>query len=344
MGQSVLKSLFTSDVAVDLGTSNTLVFLKGEGVVSNEPTCIAVKRDKNSLRHKVVAYGLEAKNMLGRNPASLSVLRPVKDGVISDFDGAGELLKRSLKKALASKGFTKPRVLACVPSGVTEVERRAVRTSALTAGAREVFIIDEPIAAAVGAGLPVTEPSASLIMDIGGGTAEIAVISLKGIVYSRSLRVGGDKIDEAIMQYVKRRHNILIGERTSEQVKVAIGSVGGTSKEIMMEIRGRDVVQGTPRAVVVTQSDISNALSEIVNSITDMVRITLEKSPPELSSDIVSRGLHLSGGTSLLRGLPEHITKETGVPVKLVDDPFSSVVKGCAIVLDRIHEFRDLLT
>ena len=334
---------FSNDLAIDLGTANTLIYVKGQGVVCNEPSVVAVQNDGPGGRRKVVAVGAEAKSMLGRTPESITAIRPMKDGVIADFEITEEMLRRLIRKVHNRRTLVRPRIIICVPHGITEVEKRAVRESAESAGAREVYLIEEPMAAAIGAGLPITEACGSMILDIGGGTAEIAVISLKGIVYSRSVRVGGDKMDEAISNYVKRRHNMLVGERTAEQIKIAVGSALPTGENLTVEVRGRDLVQGVPKSAVITEEEIRDALLEPVNQIVEVVRIALEKTPPELSSDIVDRGITLTGGGALLRNLDRLISRETGLPVVLVDDPISAVVVGSGAVLDQLDQLKDVI-
>jgi rod shape-determining protein MreB len=338
-----LLGLFSNDLAIDLGTANTLIYLKGQGIVCNEPSVVAVSNDGSSGRRKVVAVGAEAKAMLGRTPESITAIRPMKDGVIADFEITEQMLRYFIRKVHNRRALVRPRIIICVPHGVTEVEKRAVRESAESAGAREVYLIEEPMAAAIGAGLPVTEPCGSMILDIGGGTTEIAVISMKGIVYSRSVRVGGDKMDEAIAQHVKRRYNVLVGERTAEQIKIGVGSALPTGENLSMEVKGRDLVHGVPRAVVVTEEEIRDALIEPINQIVDVVRIALEKTPPELSSDIVERGITMTGGGSMLRNLDKLIAQETKLPVVLVDDPLSAVVVGSGAVLDQLDLLKDVV-
>lgn len=340
---NALFGLFSNDLAIDLGTANTLIYQKGHGVVCNEPSVVAVQNDPITGKRKVVAVGAEAKNMLGRTPDSITAIRPMKDGVIADFEITEEMLRHLIRKVHNRKALVRPRIIICVPHGITEVEKRAVRESAESAGAREVYLIEEPMAAAIGAGLPITEACGSMILDIGGGTAEIAIISLKGIVFSRSLRVGGDKMDEAISNYVKRRHNVLVGERTAEQIKIAVGSALPTGENLSIEVRGRDLVQGVPRSIVVTEEEVRDALIEPLNQIIEVVRIALEKTPPELSSDIVERGITLTGGGALLRNLDRLISKETGLPVVLVDDPLSAVVIGSGQVLDQLELLKDVV-
>lgn len=336
-------SLFSNDLAIDLGTANTLIYQKGQGIVCNEPSVVAVQMDASTGRRKVVAVGAEAKNMLGRTPERITAIRPVKEGVIADFEITEQMLRHLMQRVHNRKTLVRPRIIICVPHGITEVEKRAVRDSAESAGAREVYLIEEPMAAAIGAGLPVTEACGSMILDIGGGTSEIAVISLKGIVFSRSLRIGGDKIDESIANYVKRRYNVLIGERTAEQIKIAVGSVLPSGEKLAVEVRGRDLVQGVPKSVVVSEDEVRDALLEPVNQIIDLIRVALEKTPPELSADIVDRGITLTGGGALLRNLDKLISQETGLPVILVDDPISAVVIGSGVVLDQLDVLKDVI-
>jgi rod shape-determining protein MreB len=337
-----LRSLFSNDLAIDLGTSNTLIYQKGAGIVCNEPTVVAVVNNGHGKR-KVLAVGTEAKAMLGRTPESITAIRPMRDGVIADFEITEEMLRQLIKRVNNKRSLVRPRIIISVPHGITEVEKRAVRDSAESAGAREVYLIEEPMAAAIGAGLPVTEACGSMVLDIGGGTSEIAIISLKGIVYSLSLRVGGDKMDEAISNYVKRRYNVLIGERTAEQIKIAIGSALPTGENLTIEIRGRDLVLGVPRALTITEEEIRDALIEPINQIIEVIRTALEKTPPELSSDIVERGITLTGGGAMLKNLDKLISKETGLPVVLVDDPISAVVMGSGAVLDKLDLLRDVV-
>lgn len=334
--------LFSNDLAIDLGTANTLIYQKGQGIVCNEPSVVAVQND-GSGRKRVVAVGQEAKSMLGRTPESISAIRPVKDGVIADFEVTEQMLRHLMRKVHNRRTLVRPRIIICVPHGITEVEKRAVRDSAESAGAREVYLIEEPMAAAIGAGLPVTEACGSMILDIGGGTTEIAVISLKGIVFSRSIRMGGDKMDEAISNYVKRKYNMLIGERTAEQIKIAVGSVSPSGQNLSMEVRGRDLVHGVPKSVVVSEEEVAEALVEPINQVLELVRVALEKTPPELSSDIVDRGITLAGGSALLRNLDQLISKHTGLPVVLVDDPLSAVVVGSGAVLDQLEVMKDVI-
>lgn len=338
-----LLGLFSNDLAIDLGTANTLIYQKGRGVVCNEPSVVAVQNEGTSGRRRVVAVGTEAKNMLGRTPGSITAIRPMKDGVIADFEITEEMLRYLIRKVHNRRTLVRPRIIICVPHGITEVEKRAVRESAESAGAREVYLIEEPMAAAIGAGLPVTEACGSMILDIGGGTTEIAIISLKGIVYSRSVRVGGDKMDEAIANFVRRRHNVLVGERTAEQIKISIGSALPTGDNTMLEVKGRDLLQGIPKAVLISEEEIREALAEPLNQIIEVVKIALEKCPPELSSDIVDRGIAMAGGGALLRNLDKLIARETGISTVLVQDPLSAVVIGSGAVLDQLEILKDVV-
>jgi rod shape-determining protein MreB len=336
-----ILGLFSSDLAIDLGTANTLVFVKGEGIVCNEPSVVAVQSDSRGGR-RVLAVGAEAKRMLGRTPGSITAIRPLKDGVIADFEVTEAMLRYFIEKIHNRKRWVRPRIIICVPFGVTEVEKRAVRESAESAGAREVYLVEEPMAAAIGAGLPITEPTGNMIVDIGGGTTEVAVISLAGIVFSRSVRVGGDKMDEAIVQYIKRKYNLLVGERTAELVKLTIGSAYPGNELQTMEIKGRDLVAGVPKTVEITDEEIRDSLLEPINQIVEAVRIALERTPPELASDIVERGIVLAGGGALLRNLDKLLREETGLPVMMADDPLTAVVMGAGKVLDELSLLRDI--
>jgi rod shape-determining protein MreB len=336
-----ILGLFSNDLAIDLGTANTLIYVKGEGIVCNEPSVVAVQKEVRGAR-KVLAVGAAAKKMVGRTPGNIVAIRPLKDGVIADFDITEAMLRYFIQKIHNRKTLVRPRIIICVPFGITEVEKRAVRESAESAGAREVYLIEEPMAAAIGAGLPITEPTGNMIVDIGGGTTEVAVISLSGIVFSKSVRVGGDKMDEAIVQYIKRKYNLLIGERTAELIKITIGSAYPGSEIQMMEIKGRDLVAGVPKTVEITDEEIRDSLLEPINQIVEAVRIGLERTPPELASDIVDKGIVLAGGGALLRNLDTLLREETGLPVMLADDPLSAVVVGAGKVLDEMSLLKDV--
>ncbi len=335
----VVRSLFSTDLAIDLGTANTLVYVKGKGVVSNEPSVVAVYRDPRG-NQKILAIGEEAKAMLGRTPGNIIPIRPMKEGVIADFEVTEQMLRHFIFKAHNRKTFVRPRVVVCVPSGITPVERRAVKESAESAGAREVYLVEEPMAAAIGAGLPITEASGNMIVDIGGGTTEVAVISMGGIVTSNSIRVAGDKMDDAIIQYVKRRYNLFIGERTAEQVKISLGNAFPAEDNTdTMEIKGRDLVSGIPKILEMTASEVKEALIEPLNNIVEVVRITLERTPPELASDIVDKGIVMTGGGALLKNIDVLLRNAINLPITVVDDPLSTVVLGAGRLLDD----RDLL-
>lgn len=330
-----ILGMFSNDLAIDLGTANTLVYVRGKGIVCNEPSVVVVRKDDK----KPIAVGIEAKKMLGKTPVNITAIRPMKDGVIADFDATGEMLKYFIKKVHNRKSFVSPRVIIGVPSGITQVEQRAVKDAALASGAREVYLIEEPMAAAIGVGMPVGDPSGNMIVDIGGGTTDIAVISLNGIVFSRAVRTGGDKMDEAIIAYIKRKYNLMIGERTAELIKVEIGSACQVDPDHTrtMEIKGRDLISGIPKTIIVSETEIREALVEPVNLILDTVRVTLENTPPELASDIVDRGIILAGGGALLRGLDLLIRQETGLPVIVAEDPLAAVVKGVGKMLDDLE-------
>jgi len=333
---------FSNDLAIDLGTANTLVFMKGKGIVVSEPSVVAVQTGHAGQR-KVLAVGKDAKEMLGRTPGSIVAIRPMKDGVIADFDYTEEMLRYFIRKVHNRKNLVRPRIVICVPSGITQVEKRAVRESAESAGAREVYLIEEPMAAAIGAGLPITEASGNMIVDIGGGTTEVAVISLAGIVYAQSVRVGGDKLDESIVQYMKRKYNLLIGERTAESVKIGIGNVyAADDATVTMEIKGRDLVSGIPKTMEVNSDEIREAMSEPINTIIEAVRISLERTPPELAADIVDKGIVLAGGGAYLKNLDILLKKETGLPVVVAEDPLSCVVLGSGAVLDQLDLLRQV--
>jgi rod shape-determining protein MreB len=336
-----ILGMFSSDLAIDLGTANTLVYLKGKGVVISEPSVVAVQKDSHGQK-KVLAVGTEAKNMLGRTPGSIVAIRPMKDGVIADFDITEEMLRYFIRKVHDRKSLVRPRIVICVPSGITQVEKRAVKESAESAGAREVYLIEEPMAAAIGAGLPITEASGNMIVDIGGGTTEVAVISLAGIVYAKSVRVGGDKMDEAIVQYIKRKYNLLIGERTAEAIKIEIGEAYPGEQKLSYEVKGRDLVSGIPKTQEINSDEMREALSEPINAIVEAVRNALERTPPELASDIVDKGIVLAGGGALLRNLDVLLREETGLPVVIAEDPLSCVVLGSGKVLDEIDLLRQV--
>jgi rod shape-determining protein MreB len=332
---------FSNDLAIDLGTANTCVYVKGKGIVLREPSVVAVKRDARG-NNKVLAAGAEAKRMLGRTPGNIVAIRPMKDGVIADFEVTEVMLRHFISKVHNSRRLVRPRIVICVPTGITQVEKRAVKESAESAGAREVYLIEEPMAAAIGAELPITEPTSNMVVDIGGGTTEVAVISLAGIVYSRSVRVGGDKMDEAIMQHVKRKYNMLIGESTSEEIKKTIGSAFPTEDEREMDVKGRDLVSGIPQNITITSKEIRKAIAEQVDSIVQAVRIALEQTPPELAADIVDRGIVLTGGGGLLKGLDQLLREETSLPIIVVDDPLSTVVMGSGKVLDNMDVLKEV--
>ena len=329
----------SKDVGIDLGTANTLVYMKGKGIIMREPSVVAVDTKTDEVR----CVGGEAKAVIGRTPGSIVAVRPLKDGVIADFDITTNMLENFLKKACGNSMFSRPRVVICIPSGVTEVERRAVREATLKAGARQVSVIEEPMAAAIGAGLPISEPTGSMIVDIGGGTAEIAVISLGGIVASRSVRMAGDMFDQAIIAFIKRKYNLLIGERTAEQIKIEIGSAYVLDPELTMEIKGRNLVDGLPKNIVVHSEDVRAALLECLEKITSAIKETLERTPPELSADIIDRGITLTGGGALLRGLDQLIQSETGIDVHVAEDPLDCVAKGAGAVLDHVDVLHDVL-
>ena len=331
-----LLGVFSTDLAIDLGTANTCVYVKGHGLVLREPSVVAVKRD-NRGNKVVLAVGHDAKRMLGRVPGNIEAIRPMKDGVIADFEVTEAMLRHFISKAHKSNHFVHPRVMICVPTGVTQVEKRAVKESAQSAGAREVYLIEEPMAAAIGANLPITEPISNMVVDIGGGTTEVAVISLAGIVYSRSVRVGGDKMDEAIMTHVKRKYNLLIGETSAEDIKIQIGSAYPLDPEETLEIKGRDLLDGIPKNITITSEEIRKSIAEQVDSIVQAVRIALEQTPPELAADIVDRGIVLTGGGALLKGLDQLLRDQTNLPITVVDDPLSTVVMGTGKALDNIN-------
>ena len=336
-----LLGVFSTDLAIDLGTANTCVYVKGHGLVLREPSVVAVKRD-NRGNKVVLAVGHDAKRMLGRVPGNIEAIRPMKDGVIADFEVTEAMLRHFISKAHKSNHFVHPRVMICVPTGVTQVEKRAVKESAQSAGAREVYLIEEPMAAAIGANLPITEPISNMVVDIGGGTTEVAVISLAGIVYSRSVRVGGGKMDEAIMTHVKRKYNLLIGETSAEDIKIKIGSAYPLDPEETLEIKGRDLLDGIPKNITITSEEIRKSIAEQVDSIVQAVRIALEQTPPELAADIVDRGIVLTGGGALLKGLDQLLRDQTNLPITVVDDPLSTVVMGTGKALDNINILKNV--
>ena len=329
-------SYFSKDLAIDLGTANTLVYVRGRGIVVNEPSIVAINKTTN----KVEAVGHEAKEMLGRTPGDIVAIKPMKDGVIADFDVTEEMLKYFIKKAHNRNYLVSPRIIISIPSEITQVERRAVRESALRAKASEVFLVEEALAAAVGAGLPITEPSGSMLIDIGGGTTDIAVISLSGMVYSRAIRVAGNEMDESIIQYIKRKHNLLIGERSAERVKMEIGSAAPLEEPLTMDVKGRDLIEGIPKTVTLTDEEVREALSDAILAIVNAVRVALERTPPELSADIIEKGIVLTGGGALLKNLDLRIKSETGLPVFLAEEPLSSVVIGTGKMLEDIELLR----
>ncbi|WP_434046862.1 MULTISPECIES: rod shape-determining protein [Sorangium] len=336
-----LYGLFSNDLAIDLGTATTLIYVKGKGIVSCEPSVVAVQRDARGGK-KVLAVGREAKEMLGRTPGNIQAVRPLRDGVIADFEITEAMLRYFIARAHTRRTLVKPRIIICVPFGITEVEKRAVKESAEGAGAREVYLIEEPMAAAIGAGLPITEPSGNMVVDIGGGTTEVAVISLAGIVYSQSVRVGGDKMDESIMAYMKRKYNMAIGEQTAERIKITVGNAYPLEQQLTMEVKGRDMVAGIPKTVVVNSDEIRDSLSEPTNAIVDAVLIALERTPPELAADIVDKGIVLTGGGSLLKNLDVLLREETGLPVMVCDDPISAVVLGSGKALDHLELLKEV--
>lgn len=329
---SYLTGFGGRDMAVDLGTANTLVYVRGRGIVLSEPSVVAI----DSQTHDVHAVGVEAKRMLGRTPGSITAIRPLKDGVIADFDVTEQMLRHFIQKVHQSR-WAHPRVVVCVPSGVTGVEKRAVEEACLSAGARQAYLIEEPMAAAIGAGLPVSEPTGSMIVDIGGGTSEVAVISLGGIVTSQSVRVGGDELDEAIVNFVKREYKLMIGQQTAEEVKLEIGSAHPMPEEVQAEIRGRDLVTGLPKTIVLTSEEVQRALNEPVAAIIDSIRVTLDQTPPELASDIMDRGIMLAGGGSLLKGFPERLREETQIPTHLAESPLTCVAIGSGRSLEEFE-------
>jgi rod shape-determining protein MreB len=334
---------FSNDLAIDLGTANTLVYVKGKGIVLSEPSVVAVRKNDRDHRTRVLAVGRDAKMMLGRTPGNIIAIRPMKDGVIADFEITEAMLRHFIRKVHNRRSLIRPRIIICVPSGITPVEKRAVRESAESAGAREVYLIEEPMAAAIGAGLPITEPICNMVVDIGGGTSEVAVISLAGIVYSKSVRVGGDKMDEAILQYIKRTYNLLIGERTAEIIKTTIGNAYPGTEIESMDVKGRDLVTGIPKIINVNSDEIRQAIQEQIDSIVAAVKTALEQTPPELAADIVDRGIYLTGGGALLKNLDTLLHQETGLPIKIADDPLSTVVMGSGKALDNLSILKEVM-
>ena len=337
----IILGIFSNDLAIDLGTANTCVYVKGHGIVLREPSVVAVKKD-NRGNNQVLAVGSEAKRMLGSAPGNIRAIRPMKYGVIADFEVTEAMLRYFITKVHNQRRLVRPRIMICVPTGITQVEKRAVKESALSAGAREVFLIEEPMAAAIGANLPIQEPTANMVVDIGGGTTEVAVISLSGIVYSRSVRVGGDKMDEAILRHVKRKYNMLIGESTAEEIKIQIASAYPMEEEKEIEVKGRDLVTGIPQTIIITSEEVRKAIAEQVDAIVQAVRQALEQTPPELAADVVERGIVLTGGGALLRGLDQLLREDTSLPIFSVDDPLATVVMGTGIALDNMRTMREV--
>ena len=342
---SGLLGMLSADMAIDLGTANTLVYVKGRGIVLNEPSVVAMI-EKGGRSH-VMAVGDEAKMMLGRTPGNINAIRPMRDGVIADFEVAEAMIKHFIRKVHNRRSFTNPQIIVCVPSGSTQVERKAIKDSALEAGARRVFLIEEPMAAAIGAGLPVTEPTGSMVVDIGGGTTEVAVLSLRGIVYARSVRVGGDKMDEAIIGYIRRRHNLLVGEASAERIKKEVGSAAvpaDSGEGMTIEIKGRDLMNGVPKDIQISQRQIAESLAEPVGAIVEAVKVALEATPPELAADIVDKGIVLTGGGALLANLDQVLREATGLPVSIADDALSCVALGTGMALEHMKTMKGVLT
>jgi len=341
---SGLLGMLSADLAIDLGTANTLVYVKGRGIVLNEPSVVAIH--EYDRQREILAVGAAAKVMLGRTPGNITAIRPLRDGVIADFEVAEEMIKYFIRKVHNRRSFISPQIVVCVPSGATSVERRAIQESALAAGARKVYLIEEPMAAAIGAGLPVNEPSGSMVVDIGGGTTEVAVLSLGGIVYSRSIRVGGDKMDEAIISFVRRQHNLLLGEASAEKIKHAVGTAatGHNGHEVAIDIRGRDILLGVPKEITIGQRAVAEALSEPIGQIIDAVRTALESTPPELASDIVDRGIVLTGGGALLSNLDMVLRDATGLPVRVAPDALTCVALGTGTALENLKSMRGVLS
>ncbi len=338
-----ILGVFSDDLAIDLGTANTLVYVKGKGIVLSEPSVVAIRTD-NRAKNRVVAVGLEAKQMLGRTPGHIVAIRPMRDGVIADFEVTEAMLRHFIHKVHNRRAFVRPRIIIAVPSGITQVEKRAVRESAESAGAREVFLIEEPMAAAIGAGLPITEPTCNMVVDIGGGTTEVAVISLAGIVYSRSIRVAGDKMDAAIIQYIKRKYNLLIGERTAEIIKTSIGNAYPDLQNLeTIEVKGRDLASGIPKILTIDSEEVRVAISEQIEAILETIKIALEQTPPELAADIVDSGIVLTGGGGLLKNLDKLLKEETGLPITITDDPLLTVALGSGRAIDNIEILKQVM-
>jgi rod shape-determining protein MreB len=335
--------VFSNDLAIDLGTANTLVYVKGKGIVLSEPSVVAVSTS-NRNKNRVLAVGIEAKKMLGKTPGNIIAIRPMRDGVIADFEVTEAMLRHFIHKVHNRRTFVRPRIIIAVPSGITQVEKRAVRESAESAGAREVFLIEEPMAAAIGSGLPITEPTCNMVVDIGGGTTEVAVISLKGIVYSRSVRVAGDKMDAAIIQYIKRKYNLLIGERTAEVIKTSIGNAYPDPQNLeTIEVKGRDLASGIPKILSIDSEEIRMAISEQIDAIVETVKIALEQTPPELSADIVDRGIILTGGGALLKNLDKLLREETNLPITVTERPLDTVALGSGKALDNLDLLKEIV-
>ncbi|HQS80828.1 MAG TPA: rod shape-determining protein [Thiobacillus sp.] len=340
-----LTSYFSTDLAIDLGTANTLIYVRGRGIVLDEPSVVSIRTDAVGGKRTVQAVGVEAKQMLGRTPGNLQAIRPMKDGVIADFTVTEQMLKYFIKKVHDTRMLRpSPRIIICVPCGSTQVERRAIRESAIGAGARQVYLIEEPMAAAIGAGLPVAEATGSMVVDIGGGTTEVGVISLGGVVYANSVRVGGDRMDEAIINYIRRNYGMLIGEATAEQIKKKMGSAFPGAEVLEMEVKGRSLAEGVPRSFNVSSNEILEALTEPLNAIVSAVRMALEQTPPELGADIAERGMVLTGGGALMRDLDRLLMEETGLPVVVADDPLTCVVRGCGRALEDMDKLASVFT
>ena len=333
--------MFSNDLAIDLGTANTLVYVKGKGIVLSEPSVVAVHRDARGMK-KVLAVGTEAKRMLGRTPGNIVAIRPMREGVIADFEITEAMLRHFILRVHNRRALVRPRIIISIPSGITQVEKRAVKETAESAGAREVYLIEEPMAAAIGAGLPITEPISSMVVDIGGGTTEVAVISLAGIVYAKSVRVAGDKLDEAIVQYMKRKYSLLVGERTGEMIKTSIGCAYPDDEIRTVDVKGRDLISGIPKIIEINSEEIREAIMEPVSIILDAVKDALENAPPELAGDIVDRGIVLTGGGALLRNLDVLLREETGLPISISDDPLSTVARGAGMALDEIDLLKEV--